>query len=240
MGIGASVGRCDADDGRRVVDYHDGVSAQTVEGVDGEAIPFGRRIEGGGRVRVTGRDGGFAAQRLVEGAGGSASPFGARIDTDLTDHVDCNTGLRQHNGVVAVEPTRRRAGLVGLGDDRRVRGCLGDYVDVSAGDGAGEGNRESGSARTVRIHLYRVAIRGQVDRRAGPVEDLDRLVEARPLDVLGEEELTRSGRGRYRRGEHRHDSGHQRDGGHDSDSAQRGDLTHGAAPSSVRVRGHWP
>ncbi len=102
----------------------------------------------------------------------------------------------QHDRVVAV-PEAGPGGLVGLREDRG-GGCLvGEDEHVVGGDRAGQVDREPGGGRAVEEHLQAVRVRRQVDRGAGSVVELDRLVVGRALDVFGDEQV--GGRGRCRR-----------------------------------------
>ena len=80
--------------------------------------------------------------------------------------------------------------------------------------------------RAVEEHLDVVAAGRQVDRRAGAVVDLEGLVVARALDVLGEEQLGRRGSGRRHRGHH---------DGHGHGEGAHGDPSH--EPTERRSHG---
>ena len=172
--------------------------SEPVERVDGMPGPLDRRVEGVRAVRVPRLDRRLAPQRVVRGAGVAGAPLGARVDADLPDDVDHHAGLAQRDRVVAgPEEVRRR--LVGEREDRRVGGAAGEDEGVTGRDRPAEGDRRGGSRAAVREDLD-VVRAVERDRRAGAVVELERLVRARPLDVLGDEELRRDGRCRL--GEH--------------------------------------
>jgi hypothetical protein len=168
--------------------------AEAVEGILGEAVPLDGGVEGIGRHGVAGLDRALAAQGVVGGAGQPAAPLRARIDPELADRVDDDAGPLEHDRVVAVEPAGA-VGLIGLGQDGRVGAGLGQHVDIAGRHRAGEGDGQPGGGVAVEEHLDRVAAGRQIDGRAGAVVDLQRLVVAGALDVLGEEELGRRGGG---------------------------------------------
>ncbi len=177
-------------DGRRGVGRRGAVAAEAVEGVVREAIPLNRGVECVAAGRVTGLDRRLAAERVVHRARETRSPLGSRVEAGLADHVDRRPSLVEDDGIVAVEPAGA-VRLVGLGQDRRTCRGLGDHVDVTRRDRAGQEDRQAGRRAAVEVHGHRVAAGGEIDRRAGAVVDLERLVVARALDVLGEEQLRR-------------------------------------------------
>jgi hypothetical protein len=98
--------------------------------------------------------------------------------------------LEEHDRVVAVEPARA-VRLVGLGEDGRDSRAVCEDVDVARGYRARQIDRERAGPAPVEAHLDCVVVRREIDGRSGAVVDLEGLVVARPLDVLGEEELGR-------------------------------------------------
>ncbi len=197
---------------RLVAACQDRVAAQPVEGIRRVAVPLDGRIEHVVAIRVPRGDGGLATQRVVGRAGEAGTPFGARVEADLADGVHDRAVVDEKHGVIAVEPAGGRVGLVRLRQDRGVGRCLRDHKYIPRRDGAGQRNAVAHRHVPVEMHLDGIAAGGQIDRVVGRVVDLERLVEARALHVLAEEELTAGGC--VDRGDRRNGAEEQRQRGH--------------------------
>ena len=167
------------------------------------------------------------------------TPLGAGIEADLPDDVEGlrRTVLDQGDGVVTVPETR--SGRLGGPIEHGLAGSrTRQHEHGAARDRAGEGDRARRRRRPVEVEANRVTSSGEVDRGSGSVVDLERLVAARPLDVLTEEEL-----GGRRRGDRRSDDGHdpqrQNSGGDAGDPAANTAANTATSkhrvPPSVRV-----
>jgi len=136
--------------GRELVDhgFHASrdVAAQAVEGVRGVADPLRAGDESVAAIGVAGAYQRHATQGVVGGGGEPGTPLATRVGADLADHV--HDGARraafaQDHGVVAVEPAGA-VGLVGLGEDGRVGGAVGDDVHIAVGHRARQGDGQPG------------------------------------------------------------------------------------------------
>lgn len=177
LGVGAA--------GRRV-------RAESVERVDGVAVPLRGRVEGVGRVGVAGADVGLAAQGVVGGGGQARTPLGARVDADLSEGIDHVGALDQHDGVVAVEPAGA-VGEVGLGEHGWNGAGVSGHEHIAGGDGAGQRDGQAGGGGAVEVEAQGVLPGSEIDGSRGRIREFDGLVVRRALDVLADEEVGRGG-----------------------------------------------
>ena len=250
-----AVGRGEGHHGRGLVDRRlgaalGGVGAEAVEGVDGEAVPLARP---GRRRRVAV---GSPAQTSRPCAAACCRPcWSGRCPTRCRGRRRPGRATSMHRCV----PLRRTTAslplnqleLVWSGPPRaRIAGSAVAWARTKASPAATEPVRvivRPAVVCAVGEELDAVAPRREVDRRAGAVVDLERLVVARPLDVLRDEQVGgRGGRRRDRRHHHGNGHGERTDGdpphepterrSHESSRVQRGARPPVAAPLPHEMR----